>query len=324
MATPAQVLGAAGGTSALYYPGNLNQLSYFMSFHFVEYQRAVGARDAQYLPRESVYLPLPQRIAEEFEIEYNTKSLGFWGNSWKDAAEVAQSIVADGKGVWNRNKDGNYTGLNNNEAGTNLLRDTVGFVGKYITTIMPDLLSDSVFGDAPSAYFKIVRNPHVTAVFDGVHLREHAFEWMVSPRNAAESHTLEEIINTFRKNMHPTFSPGLGAFALDFPYQVFCNFVGTSYLYPVKRAVVRSFTVDNTAGGMPVFYAGGAPVQLKISMVLQEVEILTRADFTADNTFTADGNYALPIYNAGQPTVNGQGPGGTVGGINAGTGVQTG
>jgi hypothetical protein len=301
MTAPAQVINQGKSpegpqASNLQYPANLANYSYFMALHFVKYDRFAGQNfSSQTTPVGNIYLPLPLNIAEEFGIGY-TQTGDTFANIIQTIAASGQSfkdmLYGDGDVNWN-----NITGLLSGD------RDTIRNIGPKALKaaalgamlITPDFLEDATsVGAAVKEAAGFVQNPHMTMLFEGVELRKHSFSWLFSPRSQAESQALDHIIINLRQWIHPKFNETFGRYALDFPYQVFCNFIGTNFLYPVKRAVVTGMSIDNAADGNVSFYGGGAPVNIKLTLNLQECEILTRDDFVGEaaNAYTSDGSYS--------------------------------
>ena len=125
-----------------------------------------------------------------------------------------------------------------------------------------------------------VTNPHLTATFEGMNLREFSLPWKLSARNQAESAKLLQIISTLKKAMHPSYLPSTNKFFLQFPDQVTVDFMGVDdTLNDIKRSVITKLDVDITQGGKPSFRADGTPVEVSMTLNLQETEIRTDADF---------------------------------------------
>lgn len=296
MATPAQVMNTNGGTSSLQqYPSTLSTQTYFMGLSFVKYIRSTADADARFEPAGNIYLPLPDQLREDYSMDYGQDNLGlFRENMLSDVKEFVSSgasVLSQGKGTLSDAFNGDKDAL---KSASRLM---TGEVGKYLVAMQPTWLTERGWNGGLRNATKIVKNPHITMLFEGMNLRSHNFSWVFSPRSQDESNSLQNIITTIKRHAHPTFSPGMGNYALDFPNQVFANFVGTSFLYPVKRSVITGISVDNGAGGQPVFYAGGAPVQIGLTVQMTEVEILTRDDFGGGATnYTAKGDYATAEY----------------------------
>lgn len=288
-----------GGT--MKYPSDIDSAPYFVGFHFVKYERYIMS-GVKYSPIGNVFLPLPNNVSEEFGISYNNGDQGIFGakgglsqlkQSGVDlAGQISKRVEADGNKILSQDK-GSVTAAG---------RDLAAKLGLLATVGLPEFMKDTAVGRAGAQVLGFVANPHMTPIFEGVELRKHHFDWMFSPRSQSESNKLEEVVNAFRQFAHPRFEPQTNNFGLQFPYQVFCNFYNTNFLYPVKRSVITNISIDNGASGNMAFYRGGAPVAIKFSIALQETEILTAEDFEHDTMEKTryTGDYSTDVGRADQ------------------------
>jgi len=124
-------------------------------------------------------------------------------------------------------------------------------------------------------------NPHLATLLDNVPLRTHTFTWKFAPRNDAESKTLFNVTDEFRRRMHPSFGKDGGDALLQYPDEVEVMIIGTQTdMLPIKRSVITGFTINHTPDGVPSFHKGtGAPVAVECTIQLQETEIITSEDF---------------------------------------------
>jgi hypothetical protein len=291
-----------GGDTASY-PGDLGNFSYFTSLHFVKYERPIGG-NAQTKPIANIYMPLPLGLEEDFRLRYNSAELGIWGNSFDEMLKAGQNVASGLRDRAGKMSAGDLDAFADSKGQGEFYGSFGKELGLLAGSITGLTARDSGIGAALAQRLGAIPNPHMTTVFNGVQLREHNLNWLLSPRNESDARALSDIINRFRTYAHPEYTQNLGSFALDFPYQVFCNFVGTNSIYPIHRSVIRGIVVDYAGSGQPAFYTGGAPTTVRLQLNLCEVEILTRGDFTNNtkNSYTADGNYAEPTV---QQTTNG-------------------
>lgn len=306
-----------------WYPGTLPSFGYFMAFSFVEYSRNPASGAAVYTSIENIYLPVPLNLQEEYHIEYEGRKIGMYYGSWEKHKNVAKNLANAGKTMFEHNAMGflnqNYKSWG--DAGKDIA-DLAGMLSQFLG---PESFQDSSLGTAITQAAGFVPNPHLTTMFGGVEPRAHEFTWMFSPRNSTDAKVLEEVINKFRAYSHPRYRSDLDVYALQFPYQVYANFVGTNYLYPMKRAYITDVNIRNSGDGQAAFYADGALVQVELTIRCREVEILTAADFAGQYSYTSDGGYAVPPPSSTTPTsqtsTSGQIPGVEAGSVNGGTQV---
>lgn len=285
-------INTGSGATTLSYPGDVASLAYLMSMHVVQYRRPIFSKPI-IKPIANIYLPLPQNLQEEFNISWNERDLGILGNTFMENLKAGKEML----GGISSGADFRKMASQDKNAWKNFLQGQgPQMAGLLIQSFMPDIMSDTSVNALVSEATGIIPNPHMTAVFSGVKLREHTLSWTFSPRSLDDSKALDHLETAIKQYAHPAFVPNLNQYALEYPYQVFCNFIGSNYLYPIKRAVIRGIKIDNAGGGVPAFYGNsqGAPVTKKMTLQLMEVQILTRSDFEDHelNAYTPNGDYA--------------------------------
>lgn len=164
--------------------------------------------------------------------------------------------------------------------------------------VVSDALSSRALGlpiDAVAqAYTGIVRNPHTALLFNNVHLREFTFNWKLSPRSQRQSQTLNQIISTLKKAMHPNLQ--LGQFALDYPDLFTVNFNNDKEgVVNVDFSFLKSMAVNPTPNGH-AYFRDGYPSVIDLSLTFHEIAIKTAEDF--DGRF---GNYETPAVSSSNP-----------------------
>jgi len=128
------------------------------------------------------------------------------------------------------------------------------------------------FGSAP--------NPHITALFQGVGLRQHEFQWKLAPGSAEESEKLSQIINALRGSMLP--GRGKGNLTLEYPDECEIYIMGTNvnFMYHFKTAVIKSMSTNFAPDGVLSFFGGtGAPTAVTLDLQFTETSIHTREDY---------------------------------------------
>lgn len=222
----------------------------------------------------TIGLPVPVNLAEQFQMKYNDIEIGaILGDKDVQASvqKMADSLVNPGQA--------------NTKA---LVSDIKGTVSKIKDAVIPlaarniaktldaglGAIVDQIKGGVP--------NPNLALLYQGHGFRTFNFSWKLIPRNAAESMYLRSIIDTIKHSMHPSRN---GLF-LDFPFLVDPQIlVGGKDLFKMKRSAITSFNVNFAPSSIPAFYSQTSePVEVDISMSLQETEIFTSSDFTP--TFT--------------------------------------
>jgi hypothetical protein len=135
-------------------------------------------------------------------------------------------------------------------------------------------------------------NPYATLVFNGVDLKVHTFEWLLSPDTPEEAETLKNIIREIQRHVTPGMDDVAGSGAskqtlarglLRYPSMVDCFFHGIdqNYFYKLKTCMVSQFNVDYTPNGIAL-NRGGRPSAIRINMVMTEAAIHTKSDYMSD------------------------------------------
>lgn len=131
-----------------------------------------------------------------------------------------------------------------------------------------------------------IANPFLTMLYKAPDLKRHSFTWNFAPRTQAESRTLLQITNTFRKRMLPTignaFASSLGVASvatLTYPdiCQVWYGPPGSvgNYFNKFKLCAVEGVEIDRTAGGNPAVMVDGAPAMIGLNVNLVELDFWT-------------------------------------------------
>jgi hypothetical protein len=200
-------------------------------------------------------------------MEVNTENfdlLASAANAINQNGGGAAGAIAAGKSAI-ENIGQNYTG--------------VGSIVQQAVALTPGI-SDTGVSKFAQASAGMVRNPHLTSIFDGVKLKTFQFEWKLSPKSSDEAIMMRGMITKVKKYMHPTIS-AMG-FALDYPYLARVRFEtgqSKSLMPNTGWSFLTGFDVNTTTGGIPSFYTDGQPTTITIQMAFQEINIRTSEDF---------------------------------------------
>lgn len=230
---------------------------YYMLMKFTEYSRPSPQTVAVRKALKNFILPVPRELKEQFANNIDPKGTGVLAGG---LADIGTDIFRGGEGGGDRAK---------NQLAALAYAQGVQMAGQY-----GDLLGQ--FGGA-------VPNPHLQAIFSGVQMRTHSFQWTFSPRNALESRQLQQIIYELKKYSLPAFS-NLGTAALQYPPLVDLE------LYPWKKngedlisfkpCLIQNISVNYSPQGLPAFFRGTKqPTFIQISIDFMETEIQTAYDY---------------------------------------------
>lgn len=263
-----QVISDLRRTSILVFPRDLPESKGYFKLDIVKPDRATAVGKINYNSVVTIGLPIPTNLAEQFQMKYNDIEIGaIMGNEKvRNAAESAYKAISSGKA--------NTAQLSSDVAGameevkTGIIPLAVRGIAKTVDAGIGAIV-DQIKGGIP--------NPNLALLYQGHGFRTFNFSWKLAPRSADESATLQKIITTIKHSMHPTRN---GIF-LDFPLLVepYIKVAGKD-LFQIKRSAITSFNVNFAPSSIPAFFSETLqPVEIDISMSLQETEIFTSSDF---------------------------------------------
>jgi len=238
----------------LQFPGNLAK--YYMTMQFRQYVRQAPQLQSTLKFDNAIILPIPRKLEDGFSLNISDSSLGTPGA----IADVIQTVAAGAKEGYS---------------------STNAVLFSFMTNTLGELSNDTK--DAVTSYLGSTPNPHVAAIFQGVNLREHQFEWTFAPRNPEESVKLKNIILKLKQNSLPAFST-IGTPVFQYP--LMCQIqmepwhrIGAD-LITYKPALLKDVKVNYSPNGIPSFFAGtNLPTFINISLSFIETTYFTSGDF---------------------------------------------
>ncbi len=283
-----------GPTSIMKFPRNLGAHGTLMRFFEYKYG---GKRGSEMRPLAEILLPLPKQIQDNYKINVGGNELGILGTAASQLAgdpnsaeSVAKNLGSTAvKGISKLGEgladavSGDFTGVQQALAGAT---DTAQFLVRAgMGTVSPDISNGIGVGRGTAV------NPFATLVFNGVDLKVHSLEWLLSPESEAESKQLKKIIRTLQRMVLPKAESVLGedtgANVLDrgllrYPAMVDTYFQGIdqSYYFRFKTSMISNLAIDYTPNGIAV-NKGGKPSAIRITMTLNEAYIHTAGDNSA-------------------------------------------
>lgn len=233
---------------------------YYMVLDFQSYSRPSPQMEAIFKRFKTIVLPIPRDLKESFELDVTGKPQGAAGG----LADLGVDLL---RGAGDK-AGGEFAIL-------------YSFAAQALEGAGADILGQAV-GAVP--------NPHLQAIFSGVDLRNHTFQWTFAPRNPQESRNLKAIIKEIKKNSLPAYST-MGTAALQYPPMVDIKLMpwGDS-LIKFKKCLVKSVSVNYAPAGLPSFFAGTKePTMIQIEMQFLETEIQTAKDYGLKSGEREDG-----------------------------------
>lgn len=138
------------------------------------------------------------------------------------------------------------------------------------------------FGDAAGAFSAAsgqAVNPFKAQLFKNMGFRTFSFDYVFLPKNKAEYEQVQNIIKTFKMNMHPTL--GQEKFFMGYPaefnieYQYRENGENTN-LFKISSCALTNMKVDYGGTDFMTFKGtNGAPAEINMTLAFTELETLT-------------------------------------------------
>lgn len=249
-------------TDRLTFPSNNNGMRTRISLR--EYSRPKPGSKAETKLSSVVILPLPVSLQDSFNIEIANPAMDLLGNDPSQMYNAGKSATEE---IVKEIKGGKSAISMMGEATLKALALTPG-------------ISDTGVSRLAQSYAGVVRNPHLTTIFEGVKLKTYQFTWRLAPQSAQDAKTLNTIIMNLKSLMHPKLAAG--GFALEYPYLATVDFVDleSSIVPNVKESFITGMQINGAATGALAFYRDGQPVSIDLTLSFQEINIQTREDFT--------------------------------------------
>lgn len=119
-------------------------------------------------------------------------------------------------------------------------------------------------------------NPQIDVIYDTPQLRTFTFEFFFAPRSAAESRTVQEIIQLFKFHSAPELLQGGGVFGRYFvPPSDFDIEFSVPSMGKISTCVLEDITIDYAPTGA-AFYSNDTPVHTRVTLRFKELEFITK------------------------------------------------
>jgi len=248
----------------------------YISMRFVQYSRRSIYEQPVFNDVMKISLPIPENLVDRTGINYTDENLGAAFGAATEALSGVSRVGGSVSDIGDR-LYGAAAGV-----GVGVAQAAVGALGNSSSTVA-QLISQNIQRGvtATSVLTGITTNPFQVVLFKSPDFRRHTFQWRLVPRNKQESDTIEKLVNTFKYHSLPGLSSG--AVFFSYPEVLEIKFrPADQYLYKFKPCVVRGITV-NYAPNSPSFYrSSSAPTAVQFSVELQEIELITKADYMRD------------------------------------------
>ena len=284
----------------LQFPSDLGAYGFIMNFQEFDFNAGqVGASangvklatPVTISTKESIILPIPSPLQQAYGVAIEDTKTGPFVQA--AARAIAASVATDPEAdtdILNELRDtfGSDTQADSDQiGGTRAVAGVRKLLGNKLgRKLSSTILSDSVFATLEQAVGSIY-NPSNIAAFKGTPLRKHTLNWKLSPRNAAETITLNKIVSKIRKKMHASLAGTSddGLFLQTYPDILQCALITPDKNQNIfyKPGLIQNFVVDHSGNEQTNFFAEtGSPVQYDIKLEFMELDYITREDFGDD------------------------------------------
>jgi hypothetical protein len=254
---------------SLVFPTDLGK--YFMSFQFVRYKRDNPSKNAKRNPTDSFYLPIPDNLKENTNLQYNHNPLGTIAGGVEQGLRQGSEVIPSPA----------EAAFGTSQYGGNLLGAAASLITRGRIQAITGAAAIAAANEGVRRSIQLtagmVLNPFSAVTFDNVNFRTHSFQWKLAPTSQSESDILYDIKRLVNKRILPFRN----TITFDYPDLVMVKIHPSDvYLYSFKPCFITNFSVDFAPSQVPAFYRGtGAPVEVVMSMNLIETEIWTSQDF---------------------------------------------
>ena len=220
----------------------------------------------------SVALPIPiGALSSNYKANYENQSLGMIG--------------AAAMGIANEGMSSGMAGVSGNIESR---LDSLG-VEELVTGAVSSVGSQSALSKFRNNVVGTVKNPYQFVTYTGTDFRQYNMTWTMIPQNKAEAQTIGKISRFFKKHVLPTKSGGENTFfkmppTFDVEMKVHkqgdtteINLRDDPKVQRFAKCVLTTVEVDYNGMGalVPTFFADGEPTGTKLTIGLQETQLIT-------------------------------------------------
>lgn len=234
-------------------------------------------------PKFCIALPLPSSaIKTKYSVQYESVSLGDVGAMASGVSGLASGDIPNPAAIFSlvlSSPAAKMAQVEGSKKGASPRAKTLGTIGK-VTESFRAAGGDNLV----SAATGIAKNPFTEQLFKSVDFRTHEFSYTFIPKSEEDSKTVDDIIQTFRFYMLPSYSTG-GATAsalMSFPYEFQIIYSVRDTTFMLFPSVLESLDVDYGSDlDSPKFFRPTKdkrqyPMKTTINMKFRELIVLSR------------------------------------------------
>jgi len=268
----------------------LTNADYFTKINAFEYKRTRPSDPLKIEPLFTLDLPLPVQFpSDHYSSSTSPYDLGIAGNALDTALNFGDSDVRDRIATA-------AVGVVGGAAIASALFGKIDSISKKSAVVLG--FAD-VAAPYAGAYLGAVKNPKTALLFNGMNLRQIAYQFRLTPRNEGESADIQSALIILRQSMHPTYNKTFNSFALDYPMLFTVSYDDkTSKVmgYPkMDPSFLTDMQINNAAAGN-AFFKNGLPAIIDLTLTFAEIDMKTRESFT--------GNYNKDMRNISEVIID--------------------
>jgi hypothetical protein len=126
-------------------------------------------------------------------------------------------------------------------------------------------------------------NPMKQLIFDGIDFRSFQMAFQFTPKNAAESEDIKNIIQAFRSHAAPEIQTGAGGMLFNVPDSWIIQFIHLGqqditnpFITRVKESVLQHIDVNYSPNGIWSTHPDGSPTQINLTLGFKEIQLVDR------------------------------------------------
>jgi len=213
----------------------------------IDEQTDLTFQPKRYRSTDIVALYMPDTISFGYAASYSTTSLTA---AMKEIAEGAGKVLDGGKGI-------------------------VSEGVKAFSSVLESNAAKLAFSSQGLA-----ANPQNQLLFDNIDFRQYQLSFTFTPKNAAESATVYNIIKLFRFHAAPRISTGITGMMFEVPDSFLVQFIsgqnGNKFITRVKESVLMNVDVNYAPNGIWSTHADGSPTQITMNLTFKEIVLVDK------------------------------------------------
>tara|TARA_B100000686_G_scaffold236121_1_gene244046 strand:+ start:827 stop:2041 length:1215 start_codon:yes stop_codon:yes gene_type:complete len=239
-----------------------------------------------------VELPIPKQIGDNKSVDWGENSLNMFQMAAFNFASDPANGASDVKNVLRSLSEGN---LDTSESGLESATDITNAMRAALSGMAVNVFGGNV---TPNQFISRatgkILNSNKELLFNGVKLREFAFDFTFTPRSRDESKRALDIIRKLKQHMSPRAGEEMASIGdegmfVNSPDLFLLRYLSGGkdhpFLNSFKPCALTSLSVNYSAGGVYASYGSGGdstPVHMKVNMIFKETNPVYFEDYTED------------------------------------------